>query len=476
MGFIILLSDALFLFLLAFWVRKRFSPALIQSYLYAGGNVRLPIIAISIFNTWLWTTSILGATEAGITYGLLGCFIYPLGADAGLVLVIVILQAIRKKNRDHIFLTDLIKGEFSPASEAFFYGICILMAAYTVIQQAVGIANVFTMIWGISYKFIAFLTVFCAAVFVIHSGMRGVLIHDLLGFMIIMAGLAAIVAIIVLGDSSQAFSSGFALSVEDLQDNLQASAVLPFFKGLLFFILSFVTLGASQTILDPNYYIKAKMIREPKMVKHVFLTGGVYMWAPVVIVTSIVLSSLWRTYMGRQGLESLNTNLLTGVLFARSPSLGLKTAFTATMIVIAITTMANAFVGVLALMTIRGHDLITGETGNDSDKIRFGRLFTMMFAIFCALIALSLENISLFVIDIICGIFFAAPCGIVLFHKQIRVKSGYLPIMVAVAGITAGIAVWAHLKNQQYNIMLGAVVSFLTPVVLIPLFRLLRKD
>ena len=45
---------------------------------YFGGQCKEKLIfaRISTFNTWLWTTSILGACEAGIIYGFLGCFSY----------------------------------------------------------------------------------------------------------------------------------------------------------------------------------------------------------------------------------------------------------------------------------------------------------------------------------------------------------------------------------------------------------------
>lgn len=473
MGYLILLSQVVFLTFLALILKKRHLPAqTIQSYIYAGGGRRPRLIALGTFNTWIWTTSILGATEAGITYGLPGCVAYALGADLGFLTMIFLLLRFYQRKDGYIFLTDLIKSRLSHTSEIFFYGMCIMMVSYTVVQQAVGIANVFTMLWGISYKIIAFLIVLATAVFVVCTGMRGVLWSDAVYFGIIIITLASMTAIIVGGESSQAFKSGFLLAAADLKANLLSGTIKSFFNALLFYILASAIVGASQTVLDPNYYIKASMLENPKTIRRSLLSGGVYLWTPVVILTSAILSSLWRAYMGKQGLESFNTNLLTDVLFARSASLGLKISFSIAMITIAVTTMTNAFIGIVAFMSIRGHGQVTGEIKEEGVKIRFGKLFTLMFALFCSLIAISLENISLFKINIVCGIFFAAPCGVVLFHKYISTKAEYPPVLMTIIGIISGIIIWARLANHPFNLFIGTLVSFLTPVILINLYRL----
>lgn len=476
MGIIVLLIQVILWIGIALIVKKILKEKnTIHSYLYANRTVPEPILIISIFNTWIWSTSILGATEAGITYGLLGGVAYAMGASLGFIALIPIIVKIRKLQRNHIFITDFIKHRLSVTSETFFYIICIFMVSYTVIQQSVGIADVFSVLWGMSYKFVSFLIVICVAAFVIGTGMYGVFIIDFVNFFITIIGLGLMVILIVFGKDAAVFQAGFGVSLMELNSNLFETMIIPFFKGLTFYILASTLVGASQTILDPNYYVKAYLIKDEKKIGRIFRMGGVYLWAPVVILISTVLSCLWKAYMGQQKIQSFNTKLLIDVIFNNGLPESLGFLFTLAMTVIVITTMTNAFIGILALMTLRGHEKVTKEVSDDSAKLKFGKLFTFIFALFCGLIALSLESISLWKINIVCGIFFAAPCGIILFINRIHTKSEYLPILSVVVGIVAGLAVWAGLDETNHNLFLGTFVSFITPVILMDIFSLINQ-
>lgn len=468
MGIIVILLQAAVLFLLAVYVRKRFPGSrTVKEYLYAGGNISERTLVISMFSMWMWTTSILGATEAGINYGLLGCAAYAVGADLGFVIMICTINTDRRRYGTTFFLTDFIGPRFSAVCEKFFFVIYVLMPAYTVVQQVVGFSNVFSTLWGLSYKITAVLIVMMVAAFVIIGGMRGVLAGDVAYFCVIIGSLAALLGIFIFGREGEVFCEGFSLMTEDLCRNLQPSVMYPFLRGLVSYIVVMAILGASETVLDPTFYVKANLTKDEEQMKRVFIRGGICIWTPVVIFTATVLSSMWRALMGTQQLESMNTNLLTDILFVRSRSLGLKIVFSVVIAAVVITTIANAFMSILTLMALRGHEKITGEAGDEPARINFGILFLLMLALFCGLIALSLDNISLFVINIVCGIFFAAPCGVVLFFRRGGGEdAGYFPVFSAIVGIVAGIFVWMRMDSSRYSLLFGTMIAFMVPYLM----------
>ncbi len=65
--------------------------------------------------------------------------------------------------------------------------------------------------------------------------------------------------------------------------------------------------------------------------------------------------------------------------------------------------------GVFSILTQRAYALIVDDKNvKEEESMRFGRIFLPMFFVFCGLVTLSLDNLSLFLINIACGIFCSA--------------------------------------------------------------------
>ena len=477
MGAGILAVQAAVLILLVIFLRRRgFHTVPFQDFLFAGGKVPHTVLTLTSFANWMWTTSILGATEAGITYGLLGCVSYAVGASFGFAMTLGLLRYGRRHYGRPFFLSDLARDRLSRSSEYFFLGIGVLMAAYTMVQQLVGVANVFSMLWNCSYKFFSVLLVLGAALFVLLTGMRGVLLHDLIGCFTILLTLAALLFLMIFGGEAHLFQEGLGMALTDFRTSTRGGALSSFLAGLCFYMLVMIILGVSETLLDPVFALRVNLMEDADQAVSSVRMGCIWIWTPVVVITSCVLCCVWRARMGGDLPEGLSTNLMVEVLFSGVNSFALRSLFSCLMLAIAFTTVTNSLMGVFALMSLRGHSLVTGEEGTPESHRRFGSLFLLMFALFCGLIVLSLDNISLFRINIVCGIFFAAPCGILLFCRGIPIRAGRFPILAAIVGVVVGVLVWMRVEDSQYSLLFGAMASFLIPAILIGFSQPLRLE
>ena len=145
----------------------------------------LPPIAPSIFTSWVWPTTIVGAAEAGIIYGVSGGLAYALGAGIGFIMLIVLLHRFHTLMPDTPFITSFIEKRFSKNARSAYMFLTVLIALYLIIEMSAGIGFVLSGLFSVSFKLVTFLTVMVAIVFVVKAGIRGMLYNDFLNFFMI---------------------------------------------------------------------------------------------------------------------------------------------------------------------------------------------------------------------------------------------------------------------------------------------------
>ena len=445
---------------------------------YFGGQCKEKLIfaRISTFNTWLWTTSILGACEAGIIYGFLGCFSYAIGASMGFFFTLQVMYSGRRKYGKVFFVSDSIREKFSGQGEIVTIVMLVMMAAYTIVQQLVGMANVFSVVWGLSYKIIAIMMISIIGVFVMLTGEKGVVIADILYFPIIISGIIVMAGLFIAGSEANIFQEGIKLVVEDFYNSIAGFQVRAFLFGVGYYIIVMTIMGATQTLLDPTYYRIANMIEDPRNAVKAIRDGGIILWTPVVIIISTIMCCIWRAKMGTQMLSGSNTNELVQVLFVESNSTLLKIVFSLVIVAIVIVTSTNTLMGVFSILTQRAYALIVDDKNvKEEESMRFGRIFLPMFFVFCGLVTLSLDNLSLFLINIACGIFFAAPCGVILLGKNYQTTNIKIYYGAILSGIATGITAWFISPLGSGSVLLGTTISFILPAVIIGFIDFIQK-
>ncbi len=445
-GFIILAGYSLVLGLIYCYLKKKgaIHKADVKNMIFAGGQVRSSTLVFSVFSAWMWTTSIFGATETYLLYGVWGPLGYVIGACISFALFIPFVCGLRKRMPESNTYLDFLQKRYGKKTKYFFYMFAFIISAYVLIEQAVGIASLMETFFGISFKWAAFISVMAAVCFICLSGMQGLLLNERMTFLIIIGGFLFFI-LFFLKDEMVYSPKDFLHTPEDW---LVSSVWIPAFR---YFVMAIV-IGFSQLVFDPAYYLKGKMAKDQKQLKFSFFTGGILLWGILTLAASL--------YLGR---ASADLNGQVTDLFAGYGAV----VFAIVILFIGGSTICHYLMGMLGIFTVDYYTSALRPGASEKQQLVFGRVMTVAVGIFCALVAISLENISLLTIDVFCAIFFAAPCGPLLFGYFSRRRFGKVPVIATAAGIIAGLIVWIATPDKgQWGQFLGMAVSLGLPFLI----------
>lgn len=442
-GFIILAGYGVMLGLIYLVLRKKgaFHKESVDNMIFAGGRVRPGILVFSVLSAWMWTTSIFGASETYTLYGIWGPLGYVIGASISFAVFVPVICSIRRRLPQATTYLDFLQERYGRATKFFFYIFAFLVSAYVLIEQAVGIAIVMETFFGSSFKWVAFFSVMLAALFICAGGMKGLIVNESIAFFVIVGGFLFFVAFF-----SQADGIHIKGEITEGEDWLTEAVLIP---ACRYFAMAMV-IGFSQLAFDPAYYIKGKMAKSTRQLKYTYLFSGVFIWGSISLVSSVYLG---RAATGN-GVEI--TGLFSG---------GTALIFAIVITVIGIGTVSHFLMGIMGIFTTDYYQAVLCPKATEHKKLVFGRVMTIAVGVFCALIAISLEDISLLTIDVFCAIFFAAPCGPLVLGLLTKRQFGNLPIIATSLGIIGGIVVWiASPAAGQWDQFAGMAVSLGIPV------------
>lgn len=472
-GYLLIFSYFFVLACVYLFQKKGINRFSVAQFLYHDSSAGTYLLTCNVFNSWFWATSVLGAAEASYIYGISGGFAYVFGASAGYVVTVLVIVKTNRLMGDASFVTSYLKRRFSPATQRMFFIFAILVAIYIMVEQAVGIGMVFSSVYGISFKKIAFLSLVLAITFVVKAGMRGVLVNDVLNFVLIATLFVGIFSVITFQNPS-----GLFVMPENITEpNGRGSSFMNVFSfGALRYFLIAIIVGFAQSVMDQGYWLKAKVALDEKTFIRAQLLGGFALWIPITLCCSLIFGFLVYANTGNIGTISSFGEILIKSIIIERYGYFLAVVFSVAILCVVMTTIMNCLMGIFSLASTEIFPSQILDNGNEKDALRFGKIFTVLTGGFCGLIALSLENISLLSIDTFSGIFFAAPCatlcGGLIYHK----KFGNQGIVGTALGIFLGLAVWLYLKNPDYDGFVATLVSFCVPVLYFGILNLILPD
>lgn len=477
-GYGILLCYVFLLFAVGKIVAKRFplNACLINEYIFAGGKVSFGLLAPSIFISWVWVTTIIGAAEAGVRYGFSGGWAYSLGAAAAFAALIPIICKIKRMMPGSITFIDFLGARFSACTKDIYYIFALLLVVYLIVEQATGIALVFNGLFHVSFKKFAFITVVIAGVYVVFSGMRGVLYNELINFIAVSGGIIVFAYIIICHFDMQFLMEGMkSVQSEAYNNNYNPEALKLLSKSGCMYAFSAVIIALGQICVDPAYYLKAYVAKDEKTMKRAFLAGGVLLWIPLPIISAFVLGyvTLSQNYDFSYAVN-ISVDLSTKILTAYFGT-NVKILFAALIFCIGMTSIIHCLIGIQSIFTLDYYKSKINFEATEAEKIKFGRVVSMLIAILCALMAITLEKISLLTIDTFSGIFFAAPCGAIIAGICSRKDIGNKAVISVVAGIIAGFLSWIAIDDVSLNWLYGTIISFAAPIFLSMLISFFTK-
>ena len=426
----------------------------VENMIFAGGRVKSSTLAFSIFAAWMWTTSILGASETYLIYGIWGPLGYVIGACIAFGAFVPFVCGLQKKMPQASTYLEFIGKRYGKRTKYFFYMFAFIISAYVLIEQAVGIAYIMETFFGSSFKWVAFFSVMPAVAFICLGGMKCLLTSEKIASLVIFGGFLFFLLFFL--------KEGSPAPVKALtptgQDWLSTAVLIPAFR---YFIMAIV-IGFSQLVFDPAYYIKGKMAKDLKQLKWTYLVSGILLWGSLTLISSLYLG--WASV--RSGKEVTDLFSGYGILF-----------FSIVMAFIGISTVSHYLMGMLGIFSTDYYTSALRPKASDKEKLVFGRVMVTAIGIFCALIAISLEDISLLTIDVFCAIFFAAPCGPFIIGFISKRQYGPWPVIGTAVGIIGGLLLWIFIPARgQLDQFLGMAGSLGLPLIFMLLGRMTQKS
>ena len=468
MGYAILIGLSVLLTFIATMAYKRFKIDNVEELLAGGRSLPLGIVSASICVSWIWTTTIMGASEAGMIFGVAGGFNYAWGAAVPFLALIPIALTIRRRMPKATTFTEFIEKRYGKAAHKLFYIFAIGISIYVCMEQAVGAAYLFKTMFGIPFKVVAIIVPMVYTAYICIAGLRGSIFNDVFQFLIITLVLFIVMPVVLLK-----------LGPNDMYQNLVDAATNPnnpnytpgaleFFNGAAWrYGIAAVVIATGQIVLDQGYYQRAIAAASRGTLKKAYLLGGLLAWLPIPFLCGNIF-----------GLGALSLKLTPEVTTEIAPYVvqyafrGGSLIFLLMVFMAAMTTGDTSMAGLQALFTV---DVYAKSRPNatEKEKVRFGRWIVWPFGVVIAAIAVLLEGVSLLYIDIVCGIIFAAPVGVLLFGTFWERPSQTTGIISILVGFAGGIAAWQLIPNEDMNWFWGNVISLAAPIVLLLILSLL---
>ena len=442
-GYGIFLGCGLLLMGICLYARKKGNRDDTNSMIRGDGSVGGFTLTFSVLAAWMWTTSIFGASETYALYGIWGPISYVAGACIAFAGLIAFLAFLRRRFARSITWLGFLQVRYGRRTKLFYYIFAIIAPGYVLIEQAVGIGYLLESFYGSSFRVLSFLSVLIGAGFVFFGGMKAVLEEERITASIILAAFAAgAIFVLTKGDAAPVSAAQIPAPAEGLGE-LAVTA-------LRYFIMAIV-IAFGQIVFDPAYYIKANLAADTKTMGSSYILGGIVLWGGITLISSL--------YLGRAAFAA-GTDV--AALFGGVA----KVIFSIVIIFIGISTIAHFMIGFLGVFSLDLYEEASGIDGSDRDRMIFGRILIAATAVFCASMAIALEDISLLTIDIFCAIFFAAPCVPLVMGCFTQRNFGKLPMIASLLGIIGGLTVWlaapgSVLQNQFVGLAASLLISLL---------------
>jgi Na+/proline symporter len=448
----------------------------LTQFILAGKNVSSVFLTPSVFTQWVWVTTIIGAAEAGILYGVSGIIAYNLGAVIAFIILILLISKLYKLVPDGIFINDFIKDRFSGNAKILFDALSVGIVIYMQIEMAAGLGFVYNGLFGMPFQAVVIVSVGISVAFIVLVGTRGMLMSEALSFVVIEA-LFLVTVFTVIGKFDLAF-----LYERLGESSAQAAATEPmnylafYTEGGFKYFIAAIFIALAQITIEPGYYLKAKIAKSRKDFTRSFVIGGVFLFIPIGALSGVVfgLTALALDF----DLHSVDNSsvMISSKMILEHFGAPLQIVVGALVLVIAISKLISTSAGLMSVASIDIYDNITSGAVSERDRISFGKIFTVVIGSISGLLAISLEKISLLTIDIFCGIMFSAAFSVIIVGFFSRKKLGNFAIFATVLGAAAGFITWVFMFGDESNWFYGVLMSFAVPIVFLGVVSLFIRD
>jgi Na+/proline symporter len=466
-GYLIFCVFGAVLLFIAWFLNKRFPLDSVDELVAAGRRVPFGIISASVFTAWVWTGTIMGASEAGIWFGVSGGFNYGWGAIVPFVIFIPVALRLRKVMPRTTTFIEFIRERFGERLANLFFAFGVALVLYVCVMQSVGIAYAFQYAFGMNYKLVAFVSAVLFAGYIAVAGLRGSIFNSVFQFLVIMLVVFITVPLLIREIGLENMYNGLLDAQSNPANPNYNPEALNFFGAAgLRYGFSAVVVAMGQVLLSQGYYSTAASAANSRSLMWAYLVGTILAWLPIpIIFGNVVGGGVFALRVTPEEL-AVSTGAAPYIFSHFLGSYG-AAAFVILIFMAGLTTGGNGLAGVQAMFTIDFYKKYINRQAEEKEQTRFGKRVTLLAGIIIGLCAMLLDGVSLLKLDIFSGILFAAPTAaliIGLWSPRLHTRAAFASIFL---GLAAGLAAYFAISDDDINWFVGNMLSLGVPFLLI---------
>ncbi|MBR5468626.1 MAG: Na(+)/glucose symporter [Firmicutes bacterium] len=476
-GYIILAVFAVLFIGISVVVSKKFPIEGVDDFVTAGRGIPAALVAASVMVSWVWTTTIMGAAEAGLTFGISGGISYAWGNSVPFFILIPLVLHLRKKMPKCTTFTEFIEQRYNRTVANMFFVFGVGVIIYVLIAQCVGIGTIFSSMFGIPYEIGASVPIIIVAIYISKAGLRGSLFNDVIQFFIISIIMIISVPLILKTLGVESIYNGMVDVVTNPANiNHNPDALNPLASGGLMYGFTAIVVASGQVLLDQGYYSKAIATADSKQLLKAYIIGTVVAWMPIPIICGGVFGgSVLSMGVGvGNGLEGTSEAAPYIMSFIYGGGLG-AIMFVLMVFMAGMTTGGGCLAGIQALFTTDFYKKFVNKTATEEQTMRFGRIVTFIVAIAVIIISILLKGRSLLMMDIFSGILFAAPTSSLIAGMVTKRTTPKIAIISMILGLAAGLTAFFVIPNDDINWFVGNILALVLPAVIVIVGSLTSK-
>lgn len=466
LGYLFLVLFGLLFFLIAEIVIRRFPTGSVDDFVAAGRSIPFGLVGASVTVSWIWTTTIMGSSEAGMWFGISGGFNYAWGAVIPFFVFIPLVIRLRGIMPRTTTFTEFINERYGSAVASVYLVFAVALILYVFMEQAVGVGYAFSTIFGIPYKVGAILSALIVTAYIARAGLRGSVFNDLIQFFIVAAIVLVVMPFALKSLGLDFLYSGLKdVATNSANPNYNPDALNFFSRAGLRYGFTALVVAMGQVLLDQGYYSKAIAAVNTRALLLAYLLGTVFAWFPIPAIFGSVIGS------GALALK-LTPDVTTQISpYIMNYTLGQTGAvlFVLMVMMAGMTTGGNCLAGIQGLVTVDVYERFIAKKRQftEAEQVRFGRIITVAFGLVVAAVAVIMEGKSLLAIDIFSGIVFAAPCAAFVAGLFWDRPSKSVALIATFLGLAGGLLAYFAIKDPDLNWFYGNMISLLLPVVVV---------
>lgn len=466
-GYLIFILFTAALLLIASYINKSFPLNHVDEMVAAGRKMPFGFVSASVFVAWVWTLTIMGASEAGVWYGVSGGFNYGWGAIVPFMVFIPIALRLRKIMPRTTTFIEFIRERFGEKLSNIFFGFGIALVIYVCVEQAVGIALAFQFAFGVSYKLIAFVSALLFAGYIAIAGLRGSIYNSVFQFFVIMIIMVITVPFIMKQVGLENMYNGLLDAATNPNNPNHNPEALSFLSPAgLRYGLAAVVIAMGQVLLSQGYYSTAVAASSSRGLFWAYLIGTILAWLPLpIIFGNVVGGSIFALKVTPDQL-SLASGAAPYVFLHFLGNYG-AILFVILIFMAGLTTGGNGLAGIQAMFTIDFYKKYINRKANELQQTRFGQKITVISGLIIGICAVLLEGVSLLKIDIFSGILFAAPTAPLIIGLWSKRMNKQIAVISIIAGLVAGLSAYFMIPNEETNWFVGNILSLGLPFLII---------